>query len=112
LFFAGQITGVEGYMGNAASGLVAGINAARLVRGEAPLALPQNTMLGALCWYVTHAEARTFQPMKAAFGIMPPLEKPPRNKRDRARAYALRSQRELEAFIAGQAFSEAPLYQA
>jgi methylenetetrahydrofolate--tRNA-(uracil-5-)-methyltransferase len=100
LFFAGQITGVEGYMGNAASGLVAGMNAARLLSGDDPLVLPQTMMLGALCHYVTHAEPKTFQPMKAAFGIMPPLEKPPRNKRDRATAYAKRAHAELEAFIA------------
>ncbi|KAA3665354.1 MAG: methylenetetrahydrofolate--tRNA-(uracil(54)-C(5))-methyltransferase (FADH(2)-oxidizing) TrmFO [Chloroflexi bacterium] len=71
LFFAGQITGVEGYMGNAATGLLAGINAARLLSGEHPVILPTNTMLGALCHYVTHAEAKTFQPMKANFGLFP-----------------------------------------
>ena len=81
LFFAGQITGVEGYVGNAGSGLVAGINAARLLRGESLLELPQSTMLGALCHYVCSAEPKDFQPMKANFGIMPPLEKEVRQKR-------------------------------
>lgn len=69
LFFAGQIVGVEGYMGNAATGLVAGINAARLLTGEFPVIFPTQTMLGALCHYVTHAAAKSFQPMKANFGL-------------------------------------------
>jgi methylenetetrahydrofolate--tRNA-(uracil-5-)-methyltransferase len=69
LFFAGQIVGVEGYMGNAATGLVAGINAARLLNGDFPLIFPTQTMLGALCHYVTHASAKSFQPMKANFGL-------------------------------------------
>lgn len=72
LFFAGQITGVEGYVGNAGTGLLAGINAARLVSGQHPVILPPSTMLGALCHYVTHARVRDFQPMKANFGLFPP----------------------------------------
>jgi methylenetetrahydrofolate--tRNA-(uracil-5-)-methyltransferase len=72
LFFAGQITGVEGYMGNAATGLLAGVNAARLLGGRHPVILPPVTMLGALCHYVTHAGVRDFQPMKANFGLLPP----------------------------------------
>jgi methylenetetrahydrofolate--tRNA-(uracil-5-)-methyltransferase len=71
LFFAGQIVGVEGYVGNAGTGLLAGMNAARLLNGQHPVILPTNTMLGALCHYVTHAEAKTFQPMKANFGLFP-----------------------------------------
>jgi methylenetetrahydrofolate--tRNA-(uracil-5-)-methyltransferase len=71
LFFAGQITGVEGYMGNAATGLLAGINAARLLNGQLPVILPPTTMLGALCHYITHAEAKQFQPMKANYGLLP-----------------------------------------
>ena len=73
LFFAGQITGVEGYMGNIATGLLAGWNAARLYHNEEPITLPQTTMLGALCHYVTHADLKDFQPMKANFGILPAL---------------------------------------
>ena len=96
LFFAGQITGVEGYMGNAASGLVAGINAARFLTGLPPLTFPPPTMIGALCHYVTHAEPKTFQPMTAAFGLMPPLENAPRGKRDRAKRYAERAMREIK----------------
>lgn len=95
LFFAGQITGVEGYMGNAASGLVAGINAARFLTGLPTLTFPPATMIGALCHYVTHAEPKTFQPMKAAFGLMPPLENAPRGKRDRAKRYAERAMKEI-----------------
>jgi methylenetetrahydrofolate--tRNA-(uracil-5-)-methyltransferase len=100
LFFAGQITGVEGYMGNIATGLLAGWNAARLLNGETPLELPRTTMLGALCYYVTHAEMKDFQPMKANFGILPPLETEGKmGKRERGSAYAERAARELEEFL-------------
>jgi methylenetetrahydrofolate--tRNA-(uracil-5-)-methyltransferase len=99
LFFAGQITGVEGYIGNAATGWVAGVNAARLLQGQVLLILPRETMLGALCHYVTHAEAKTFQPMKANFGLMPPLSPPVRRKRERYQAYADRSLGALENWI-------------
>lgn len=93
LFFAGQITGVEGYMGNIATGLLAGVNAARLYHGEEPLALPQTTMLGALCHYVTHADLKDFQPMKANFGILPSLDLTARvGKRERGQAYADRAE--------------------
>lgn len=97
LFFAGQIIGVEGYMGNAASGLLAGVNAARLLTGRHPLILPTTTMLGALCHYVTHAEARHFQPMKANFGLFsPPPEK--MGKTDRYRWYSQRALTALRRF--------------
>ncbi len=100
LFFAGQITGVEGYMGNIATGLLAGWNAARLIRGKEPLVLPPATMLGALCHYVTHASLQDFQPMKANFGILPPLEGEKRlDKRARAQAYAQRALTTLENFL-------------
>ena len=100
LFFAGQITGVEGYMGNIATGLLAGVNAARLQHGQGLFTLPQTTMLGALCHYVTHADLKDFQPMKANFGILPALENVNRlGKRERATAYASRSITELEAFL-------------
>lgn len=99
LFFAGQITGVEGYMGNIATGLLAGWNAARLLNGQPPLELPRETMLGALCWYITHADLKDFQPMKANFGILPPLEEEARGKRERGAAYARRSAERLEAFL-------------
>lgn len=100
LFFAGQITGVEGYMGNIATGLLAGINAARLHQGKQLFILPESTMLGTLCHYVTHASLKDFQPMKANFGILPPLENMDHTgKRERAGAYANRSMTELETFL-------------
>ena len=99
LFFAGQITGVEGYVGNIGTGLLAGLNAGRLVRGETPVVLPETTMLGGLCHYVTHAESNDFQPMKANFGIMPPLAQPIRNKRARYEAYVARALSDLETTI-------------
>jgi methylenetetrahydrofolate--tRNA-(uracil-5-)-methyltransferase len=102
IFFAGQIVGVEGYVGNAATGLLAGVNAARTLRGEPLVELPPTTMLGALCHYITHAEAKHFQPMKANFGILPPLENPPRDKRARAVACSERAQRDLQEAIQAQ----------
>ncbi len=97
LFFAGQITGVEGYMGNIATGLLAGINAARVHKGQQPLTLPQTTMLGALCHYVAHADLKDFQPMKANFGILPALDETTRlGKRERAKFYADRALLDLE----------------
>lgn len=91
LFFAGQITGVEGYMGNVATGLVAGLNMARYLHGQALWIPPQDTMLGAMCHYVTHADPKEFQPMKANFGIMPELAEPIKDKRLRYGAYATRA---------------------
>jgi methylenetetrahydrofolate--tRNA-(uracil-5-)-methyltransferase len=104
LFFAGQIVGVEGYVGNAATGLLAGVNAVRALRGEPLVTLPPTTMLGALCHYITHAEPKHFQPMKANFGILPPLDPstgsgPPRDKRLRAAAYADRAIRDMQATL-------------
>jgi methylenetetrahydrofolate--tRNA-(uracil-5-)-methyltransferase len=102
LFFAGQITGVEGYVGNFATGLLAGWNASLLLEGKQPLVFPKTTMLGALCHYVTHASPADFQPMKANFGILPPLEeagKGRRGKRDRAAAYSQRAIADLESFL-------------
>jgi methylenetetrahydrofolate--tRNA-(uracil-5-)-methyltransferase len=96
LFFAGQITGVEGYMGNIATGLLAGINAARVYRNDEPLILPQTTMLGALCHYITHSDLKDFQPMKANFGILPPLENTARTgKRERGKMHAERALADL-----------------
>ena len=100
LFFAGQITGVEGYMGNIATGLLAGINAARLYRHVAPLSLPQTTMLGALCHYITHSDLKDFQPMKANFGILPPLEDTAKTgKRERGKLHAERALADLSFTI-------------
>jgi len=92
LFFAGQITGVEGYLGNIATGLLAGVNAVRFSRGQDLISLPKTSMLGALCHYITHASAERFQPMKANLGIMPALEDGrKRNRRERAMAHASRA---------------------
>ena len=97
LFFAGQITGVEGYMGNAGTGLVAGINAGRILSGKHPVIFPTNTMLGALCHYVTHAASKDFQPMKANFGLfMPPPMK--MNKQDRYNWYSRRALTSMRRF--------------
>lgn len=106
LFFAGQITGVEGYVGNAATGLLAGLNAARLLRGQSPVILPPTTMLGALCHYVTHAEPKDFQPMKANFGLMPPLDRPVRHKQARYQAYSDRALQDLIAMIETEHLTE------
>lgn len=100
LFFAGQITGVEGYLGNIATGLLAGWNVARVLEGQEPLVLPQTTILGALCHYVTHADLSDFQPMKANLGILQTLESNTQmNKRERTKGYAQRSMIDLEVFL-------------
>jgi methylenetetrahydrofolate--tRNA-(uracil-5-)-methyltransferase len=105
LFFAGQITGVEGYMGNIATGLLAGINAVRLIQGDSLIILPNTTMLGALCHYITRSDMKDFQPMKANFGILPPLSTDGRvGKRERAKFFAERALTELENYLAQTTF--------
>lgn len=99
LFFAGQITGVEGYVGNIATGLVAAVNLDRILQRKGSWVLPKTSMLGALCHYVSHAEPKYFQPMKANFGILPELSTRVKNKRDRFTAYADRALRELEESV-------------
>ena len=100
LFFAGQITGIEGYAGNIASGLVAGINAANYIQERQLQILPRESMIGALCHYITHAAAQDFQPMKANFGIMPPLESVQRrNKRQHAAAFSDRALDKLQKYL-------------
>lgn len=83
IFFAGQITGVEGYMESAAAGIIAGINAVRRFKGEEMLLLPENTMLGALSRYVENTETKNYQPMGAAIGLLPPLSERIRDKHER-----------------------------
>ncbi len=95
IFFAGQITGVEGYMESAASGIIAGINAAALLNNTAPLCLPEFTMTGALLGYITDESVKNFQPLGANFGILPPLDIKIKDKRER---YAALSQRSLDWF--------------
>ena len=91
LFFAGQITGVEGYMESAASGIIAGINAVRRLRGKTTLVLPRETMIGALSYYISEGGQNEFQPMGANFGILPALEEHIRDKKARYEALANRS---------------------
>ena len=90
LFFAGQMTGVEGYVESAASGLLAGINAARLAKGEEPIEFPRETTLGSMAYYITHAEGKHFQPMNANFGL-PELPERIRDKKERYEAIANRA---------------------
>lgn len=99
LFFAGQITGVEGYMESAASGIMAGINAARLTEGRQTVTLPEDTMIGALSRYISDKGVKKFQPMGANFGVLPELENRPRDKRERAAAYARRALASLDDFL-------------
>ncbi len=100
LLLAGQITGVEGYMGNIATGLMSGVNAARLAKGCDPFVLPRTTMLGALCHYITNASPPEFQPMKANMGLFPELaDGTKRNRRERAKAYAQRAQKDLADYF-------------
>ena len=94
LFFAGQITGVEGYMESAAAGIMAGYNAASLLLGEDKLDLPDVTMMGALANYIANPETKDFQPMGAAFGLLPPLDVKIRDKKMR---YELLAERSLKA---------------
>jgi len=102
LFFAGQVSGVEGYVESAASGLLAGVNAALLALGDAPVSLPRTTALGALAHYVSHADPDHYQPTNITFGIMAPLVAPPRDRAKRKAAVAARALSDLEGWIAQQ----------
>ncbi|CAI8802340.1 MULTISPECIES: FADH(2)-oxidizing methylenetetrahydrofolate--tRNA-(uracil(54)-C(5))-methyltransferase TrmFO [Bacillus] len=99
LFFAGQMTGVEGYVESAASGLLAGINAARLVKGEEPVVLPPVTAMGSMANYITATNAKNFQPMNANFGLFAPLEKKIKKKQERNEAYATRALETIRNFV-------------
>lgn len=101
IFMAGQLTGVEGYVESAASGLLAGVNAARFVSGQEPLILPLETMLGSLAHYISTADAKHFQPMNANFGILPILDPPVRGKKERKLAYSKRALESLRTFWSG-----------
>ena len=98
LFFAGQVSGVEGYVESAASGLVAGRNAAALSRGETPQAPPRTTAIGSLAYYVSHADPATYQPTNITHGIMPPLEDPPRDKMKKKLMIAERALADLDVW--------------
>jgi methylenetetrahydrofolate--tRNA-(uracil-5-)-methyltransferase len=97
LFFAGQMTGVEGYVESAASGLVAGINAGRIARGIEPITVPPHTTLGSMAQYITTADFKHFQPMNANFGLFPPLGHRVRSKKEKNEAIAARALEGIEA---------------
>jgi methylenetetrahydrofolate--tRNA-(uracil-5-)-methyltransferase len=100
LFFAGQVSGVEGYVESAASGLIAGRNAAALARGEQPQAPPRTTAIGSLGHYVSHADPKNYQPTNITHGIMPPLDNPPRDKMKKKLLIAERALADLDAWSA------------
>jgi methylenetetrahydrofolate--tRNA-(uracil-5-)-methyltransferase len=99
LFFAGQVSGVEGYVESAASGLIAGRNAARLVQGLSTVAPPRTTAIGALGYYVSHADPRHYEPSNITFGIIPPLAEPPKSKQERQLATSARALAALDAWV-------------
>lgn len=99
LFFAGQITGVEGYMESASSGIIAGINAVRRLKGSGSVLLPDTTMIGSLCRYIADDSVKDFQPMGANFGVLPELENRPRDKKERGQAYAERALSDLKIYL-------------
>jgi methylenetetrahydrofolate--tRNA-(uracil-5-)-methyltransferase len=99
LFFAGQVSGVEGYVESAASGLIAGRNAARLVLGRPPAAPPRTTAIGALAYYATHADPRHYDPTNITFGIIPPLASPPRSRQERQLATSQRALEDLDRWM-------------
>lgn len=96
IFFAGQITGVEGYMESAGSGILAGINAVRFAEGKAPFVLKNDTMLGALSEYISDESVKSFQPMGANFGVLPQIEPKIRDKKERYKALSDRALKSLE----------------
>ncbi|WP_079508419.1 FADH(2)-oxidizing methylenetetrahydrofolate--tRNA-(uracil(54)-C(5))-methyltransferase TrmFO [Mesobacillus jeotgali] len=99
LFFAGQMTGVEGYVESAASGLIAGINAARLVKGEEPVEFPHETAMGSMARYITTTNAKNFQPMNANFGLFPDLPEKIRAKQERNEKHASRALETIQKFV-------------
>ena len=100
LLFAGQVSGVEGYVESAASGLIAGRNAAAIAKGETPQAPPRTTAIGSLAHYVSHADPKSYQPTNITHGIMPPLEQPPRDKMKKKMMIAERALADLEKWTA------------
>ncbi|QJW46559.1 methylenetetrahydrofolate--tRNA-(uracil(54)-C(5))-methyltransferase (FADH(2)-oxidizing) TrmFO [bacterium BFN5] len=101
ILFSGQITGVEGYIESAASGLIAGINASLLAQDREPVVFPSETAHGALCQYITRAESKNFQPMNINFGLLPPLGKKIRDKKLKNKMIAERALESLENFKCG-----------
>jgi methylenetetrahydrofolate--tRNA-(uracil-5-)-methyltransferase len=108
VFFAGQMSGVEGYVESAASGLIAGMNAAALVNGEPASVPPRTTAIGALAYYVAHANPAHYEPSNITFGIMPPLTYPPRSKMARKLALSERALADLRQWIDGRTSQSIP----
>jgi len=103
LLFAGQVSGVEGYVESAASGLIAGRNAAAIAKGEPPQAPPRTTAIGSLGYYVSNADSKSYQPTNITHGIMPPLDQPPRDKMKKKMLIAERALADLEKWTAVEA---------
>ncbi len=99
LFFAGQITGIEGYLGNIASGLLAGINAANYLLGKDLVTFPLSTMVGALCGYITRCPPKDFQPVKANFGLLPELETRPMVRLERTAQFVQKASLSMDSFL-------------
>jgi methylenetetrahydrofolate--tRNA-(uracil-5-)-methyltransferase len=108
LFFAGQISGVEGYLESAASGLIAGVNAARLSDGAPPLVFPATTALGALARYISASDPKNYQPANIAFGLLPPLQPEIRDKRQKKAAMVRRALEDLDAFLGREVLAGVP----
>ena len=105
LFFAGQITGTEGYVGSTMGGLIAGNNMVRFLEGQPLLEIPRTSMIGALLYYITHADPENFQPMKATMGLLPELPAWIRAKQQRYGAYAERAHHDLAAYLQTMSFA-------
>ncbi len=108
LFFAGQMSGVEGYVESAASGLVAGLNAAAMAKGEALSTPPRTTAIGALAYYVAHADPKHYEPSNITFGIMPMLEQAPKDKLKKKLAIADRALADLQSWMHDRASARVP----
>lgn len=102
LFFAGQMTGVEGYVESAASGMIAGMNAARAALGEESLIFPEDTVLGSMPAYITSADPEHFQPMNANFGLLPKLDTRFKSKKEKNERLAYRALDSLAAYAASR----------
>jgi methylenetetrahydrofolate--tRNA-(uracil-5-)-methyltransferase len=112
ILFAGQITGVEGYTESSATGLLAGINLARILSGDDPVVPPPTTMLGALYRYMREADPRHFQPMNANFGLLDDLPEKIRDKRRKREMFAERALADMQSWIEANAVLGAPIARA